>query len=240
MSFVIALYVREGIVMAADSRLTLNAIGQGQGQNQTIQLSVGQSDSANKLFLALDRIGIATYGDADIEGVPIAGFIESFIAEKLDEKKTVEEASQLILDYFRSVKATAKTYFLVAGYRDDAKGKKEQQAWVVDIPANTKTQVIPPGQQGAQWGGESDIMVRLIQPVSVADQTGKMQQLPYFQIPWGFFTLQDAIDFAKYAVGATIESFRFQPRPKTVGGPIDILVIRPGEATWIKRKELQG
>lgn len=239
MSFVISIYVREGIVMAADSRLTLN-VQQGQGQNQTVQLAVGQTDSVNKLFLALNRIGIATYGDADIDGVPIAGFIESFVAEKLDDKTTVEQAAQLILEYFRSLKATAKTYFLVAGYLVNAKGQKEQQVWVVDIPGNTNTQVIPPGQQGAQWGGESDIMIRLIQPVSIADQSGKMQPLPYFQIPWGFFTLQDAIDFAKYAVGATIESFRFQPRPRTVGGPIDILVIRPDEARWIKRKELQG
>jgi hypothetical protein len=25
-----------------------------------------------------------------------------------------------------------------------------------------------------------------------------------------------------------------------VGGPIDVLVLKPGEATWIRRKELHG
>jgi hypothetical protein len=54
-------------------------------------------------------------------------------------------------------------------------------------------------------------------------------------------TLQDAIDFAVYAVRTTIETMRFQQKEKTVGGPIDILVIKPNEVpTWIKRKELSS
>lgn len=232
MSFVISLYVREGIVMAADSRLTLNAQQDGQ-----VQFAVAQTDSVNKLFVAFDRIGIATFGQADIDGVPIGGFIESFIAEKLQPDTTVAKAAELITAYFNALKPDAKTYFHVAGYHDDA-GHKAQQVWLIDLPAGSKTQVNPPGEQGAQWGGDADIMTRLIQPIGVSDGGGNFQPLPHFPIPWGFFTLQDAIDFANYAVGATIDSFRFQPRPKTVGGPIDVLVIRASGATWIQRKQL--
>jgi hypothetical protein len=64
--------------------------------------------------------------------------------------------------------------------------------------------------------------------------------MPYYQVPWGFFTLQDAIDYARYAVQTTIDSIRFQPRPKTVGGPVDILVIRPEDTVWVQHKELHG
>jgi hypothetical protein len=62
--------------------------------------------------------------------------------------------------------------------------------------------------------------------------------VPSFGIPFQFFTLQDAIDFAVYAVRVTIDSIRFQTRAKTVGGPIDVLVIKPTEACWIDKKEL--
>jgi len=73
-SFVITLYVREGIVMASDSRLTLNTQNQ-QGQNQIVNLAVGQSDSNYKTFLSPSNIGISNYGAADIGGTPIGGYI---------------------------------------------------------------------------------------------------------------------------------------------------------------------
>ncbi|MFW6363069.1 MAG: hypothetical protein ACOC0D_04405, partial [Spirochaeta sp.] len=62
----------------------------------------------------------------------------------------------------------------------------------------------------------------------------------YQRIPFEFFTLQDAIDFSVFAVRSTIEAIRFMPRPKTVGGPIDILAITPSESRWIQRKELHA
>ena len=68
--------------MATDSRLTLT-IPLGQPGRPPHTLSLTTSDSARKLFLAPNNIGIATCGPADIGGVPIAGFVESFIVEKL-------------------------------------------------------------------------------------------------------------------------------------------------------------
>ena len=63
-------------------------------------------------------------------------------------------------------------------------------------------------------------------------------QLPMFPVPFEFFTLQDAIDFAFFGIRSTIETLRFQAREKTVGGPVDVLVITPGSAQWIAKKEL--
>ena len=64
-----------------------------------------------------------------------------------------------------------------------------------------------------------------------------MQKPP---IIWAAMTLQDAIDFSIYAIRTTIDTIRFQARPKNVGGPIDVLVITPDGARWIQRKELKG
>ena len=52
--------------------------------------------------------------------------------------------------------------------------------------------------------------------------------------------VQDAIDFAIYAVRTTIDTMRFEARPKNVGGPIDVLLITAQGSRWIQRKELHG
>jgi hypothetical protein len=239
MSFVITLYVREGIVMASDSRLTLNT-ARRQKEQQIVQVAVGQSDSNYKTFLALNSVGISTYGAADIQGVPIAGYIESFISEQLSDEDGVDTVPQKLLDYFKKLPGPPNTQFHVAGYKTE-NNQREQHVWHVAVSADTVGRKNPPGQQGATWGGEADILSRLVQRVGLLDDKGKLaQELPYFQIPWHFFTLQDAIDYAVYAVKVTIDTSRFQPRPKAVGGPIDVLVIKPNEAFWVQRKQLHG
>ena len=93
--------------------------------------------------------------------------------------------------------------------------------------------------QGASWGGESDVVARLLLPLFTRNPAGAYEALPFYQVPWQFFTLQDAIDFAVFAIQTTIDCVRFFPRPKTVGGPIDVLVIRSDKAVWVNKKELK-
>lgn len=63
---------------------------------------------------------------------------------------------------------------------------------------------------------------------------------PDVNILCDYFTLQDGVDFAKFAIQTTIDAMHFQAVPKTVGGPIDILVITPSEARWVAHKELHA
>jgi hypothetical protein len=60
MSLAITMYVREGIVMSGDSRVTLNS-GRPGGNNRVLQMAVGLSDSICKTFLAPGNVGISTY-----------------------------------------------------------------------------------------------------------------------------------------------------------------------------------
>jgi len=241
MSFIISLYVREGIVMASDSRLTLNT-NQKQGKGQIVSVATGMSDSNYKTFLSPQSFGISTFGQAHINGVPITGFIETFITDN-GEEESVTRFAEKLKDHFRNYQPIPNTGFHVAGYETE-KGKRRQKLFRV-FPDQDKCMHLNPekknGQpvQGASWDGESDILVRLIQQVYTKDEKGSYQPLPQYNIPWAFFTLQDAIDFAVYAIRSTIESVKFQPRAKTVGGPIDVLVIKPNEAKWISRKDLK-
>ncbi len=241
MSFVITAYVREGIVMASDSRLTLNATQTPQGQGApVIQLSVGQSDSTNKTSLALGKFGISTYGAADVNGVPISGYLESFISERLAQGTfEVDQVPAELVAYFTALPTTPASVFHVAGYKV-VNGVQEQHVWQVPLTGGVPSKLNPAGQQGVSWGGEIDVLSRLLQPLAAQDLQGNWQPLPTHQIPYGFFTLQGAIDFCIYAVRTTIDTLRFQPRPKTVGGPIDVLVIKPDGAFWVQKKKLHG
>ncbi len=53
-------------------------------------------------------------------------------------------------------------------------------------------------------------------------------------------TLQDAIDFSIFSISTTTNTMRFQARAKTVGGPIDVLLVTPNHIKWIQRKEFHG
>jgi hypothetical protein len=236
MTFIITLYVREGIVMASDSRLTLSATIQEQDR-QVVQMAVAESDSTYKTFLAPNNIGISIYGAADIQGVPLGGFVESFINEKIAlGSYAVDQVAQELLTYFRDFPKPPEVGFLVAGYKK-ADSVPEQHIWEALIAQNRTERLNQPGVPGAAWRGETDVMRRLIQPVFLQTQGGYIP-IQHHQIQWGFFTLQDAIDYAIYAVKTTIDTMRFHPRPKTVGGPIDVLVIKPDRAWWVQRKEL--
>jgi len=237
MSFIITLNVREGIVMASDSRLTLNS--QNQVNAQTInQIAVGMSDSNYKTFLAQNKFGISTFGAAEIQGIPIAGYIESFIATQCEEIDSVETTAQKLLEHFRTYTPIPQTQFHVAGYNIE-NDQKAQHIWSVNVANNSKER-LNITEPGASWGGENDILARLVLPIAQIDQNRNVTNVfPHFGVPFKFFTLQDAIDFSVFAVRSTIEAIRFQPRPKTVGGPIDVLVIKPDKAFWVQRKELK-
>ncbi|MGA2468111.1 MAG: hypothetical protein ABSH06_27670 [Thermodesulfobacteriota bacterium] len=233
MSFIISVYTHEGIVMAADSRLTLNAkVPQGAIQKE---ISFEFSNSTSKLFCTKKRVGISTCGDAGIGSTPIAGYIEQFASDNQEED--VDGLAPKLLAHFRRLGPNLNTTFHVAGYT--AEGK--QKLYLVSTADNVSKQVNPDGLQGAQWAGEVDILTRIVNAGWLSDDKGNPgQKLPVYPIPWEFFSLQDAIDFATFAMKATIGAIRFQNRIKTVGGPIDILVIKPEGASWVQRKELHG
>jgi len=241
MSFIITLYTREGIILASDSRLTLNTEQTNPNGSQLI-LATGMSDSNYKTFVAKDAIGISTFGQADINGNPISGYIQGFISEHNNDLITVTQFANELNQHFRSFNPIPDVGFHIAGYEIENSIKKPKVYKVA--PFHNQVLLVNPDNeqgeiQGATWGGESDLLTRLIQPVFLRDESGIFIPLPQFQIPWQFFTLQDAIDFAVFAIQTTIDCVRFFPRAKTVGGPIDVLVIDRDKATWINRKELK-
>jgi len=238
MSLIVTLYVPEGLVIAGDSRLTLNWTTKINEVEQ--RHSVSASDSNTKVFTIKNKFGLGTFGAADIKGIPISGFINQFTEEKVTNDTTIDELPQLLLDFFGEQFGNPATNFYVIGYKIE-NGISTPHVYYVNVIGKNFNRVnFANGAivNGANWGGETEVLVRILNTVKLK-QDDQWIDLPDTPIAWNFMTLQDAIDFAVYAVRTTIETMRFQQKEKTVGGPIDILVIKPNEVPlWIKRKEL--
>ena len=100
-------------------------------------------------------------------------------------------------------------------------------------------ELVDTSKQGMIWGGQKNVMSRLLTTLYIKNDDGTYTQHVENPVLWKYFTMQDAIDYARYAIQVTIETMRFQRIVKTVGGPIDILAITPDGGKWISHKELK-
>lgn len=234
MSLIIALYLGEGIVMASDSRTTYNSTITNPDGSVICDHGVHFNDSTYKTFLTNHGVGISTCGQASISNKPIAGFIEDFINEHQEDD--IEIIKDAIIPYFKNLDSTIDTHFIVGGYHMDDSGKYTQKLYRI-VTATSDIISLDTTIQGAIWDGEIDILSRILTPVHISSSNTYVP-MAQFNVPFNHFTLQDAIDFAKYAIQATIDTMKFQERVKTVGGAVDIMIIKPDNAFWIARKEL--
>ena len=235
MSFIIALHIGDGLVMASDSRITYDTTTNNLDGSKTVERGVHFSNSTPKTFLTSSNVGISYCGNSTINNKPITGYIESFIEEHKDED--VDAIKDLIIPYFSGLERNLNTTFIVGGYKTEEGVLKLKLYRLNTSPANVE--VLDTSTQGALWSGETDIMSRILRPVRLLTTDGKLVEMVNYPILWQYFTLQDAVDFARYAVKTTIDTMRFQRRVKTVGGAIDILVIKPTEAFWIEKRQLR-
>lgn len=237
MSLIVEVRVKEGIVLAGDSRSTYTRTTKVANGSQIQQIGVHVTDSAQKVFLAPNNIGLAICGEASINGLPIAGFVETFIRQKVTETTDVDAVPQLVLDYFNAFTPPPKAKFFIVGYKND-NGGHEQKVYDVSVKDRSVKQLSQPNAQGASWAGEILTLTRLLTPVAGKLPNGQYSDLPMEDISWNYFTLQDAVDFARYAVETTIKTMHFKNVVETVGGEVDILVITPSGSRWLHRKEL--
>lgn len=237
MSFIITVYVKEGIVMASDSRTTYSTTTT-KGNRTTVNVGVHISDTTFKTFLCPNNIGISTCGDSSIRGTSITGYIEAFILEKIGPNTDVADVPRMLINYFQAMPNTPDTNFIVAGYHTEC-GVKTQHIYSLNVKTRS-TNRIDTSTQGARWLGATQTLSKIIQNTYMKDSSGREVDLGQTEFSWGLFTLQDAIDFALYALDVTIKTMHYSNIIETVGGPIDILVIKPDQAFWIQHKQLHA
>jgi hypothetical protein len=236
MSFVVTVYVPEAIVMASDSRQTLTL----KGKVETVN-----SDFTYKTFLQPhQQVGVSTFGQAVLGGVSVQSRLERFAEEMVEEEDDVEAVAHKLVSHLHAKYRQADTGFYVAGYKREGRASVPHVYYchvkknlVQRRNVNPKTSEVT---YGATWAGQVDVITRLLKAKQVVGPDGQLVEIAGARINWHLMNVQDAIDFAIYAVRTTIDTMRFEARPKNVGGPIDVLLITAQGSRWIQRKELHG
>jgi hypothetical protein len=266
MTICVGVRVAEGLVLAADSAVVLQGVAKGpQGRPQSVLLQTFAY--GNKVARVKDYpIGVMSWGLGSIEARSIPSLIMEFEHGYADlqsnPRYSVRKVADDLLSFIKTryVAAFPKPTPLqglgmyVGGFSAEEFFSSQ---YVCQLPRDHDWTALHPDRKdgskqfGASWWGQEEPLARLFRGVSgpaiqelvrrgadkaivekwVTDGVAA-QRLVFDGMP-----LQDAVDFAEFAVQVTIGSFRFAAGPPLVGGEIDIAVLRPGTFQWARRKQ---
>ena len=269
MSLGIAFKGPEGIVLAADSRVTLT--NQLQVPNQPALLLSSTYDNATKLLRVKGQeyIGAVTYGIGAI-GETEPRTAHSYIPEieqelknagRLSVQEFAEKLSKFFLDKWDSQKMPhvkgQDMVFLVGGYDEGATYGKVFDIFIPSRPAPFEWHC-DPGQFGLVWGGQREYADRLIHGFDgrLPELTKNFLNLDdkkrdelflhlrsqlQAPVPFAFLPLQDSVDLAIFLIRTTIIVQHWIIGIRGVGGAIDVAVITQAKGfEEVQRKQIRG
>ena len=266
MSLGIVIKGPEGLVLAADSRVTIGAKISTPLGNQQLPVYF---DNATKLLSFSSpntEVGVVTYGMAVIgqqNPRTAASFIPEFEASLPEKRLSVlefaEKISEFYLKQWRSAMPpddkgnTPNMTFVIAGYNlDEVYG----QVFIVEIPRAPKPVERSKGSEfGITFGGQHEIVSRITMGYDIRlpevlqkglnltpEQAAKFGELlKQFQlaIPLQVLALQDGIDLACFFIQTTMDAQKLSIGIRGVGGAIDVAVIKRNKKLQFVQKKYE-
>ncbi|MBN1778126.1 MAG: hypothetical protein JW811_08405 [Clostridiales bacterium] len=263
MSLGIVIKSPEGLVLAAESRITM---GVTMNKNTSPVNTHCYFDNATKLmsFSAPNQcVGVVTYGQAVFGGAnprTAASYIPEFESTLPEERLTVEdfakEVSRFYLKQWNEVRPpmpanTPSMSFVIAGFNEnDVLGR----IYVVEIPRKPEPEERSIDNKfGITFGGQQDTISRLAlgYDVRLPAEVKKELQLSQAQsvkldsllkkyntfVPFQVLALQDCIELANFYIQTTIEAQRLSVGIRGVGGEVDVAIIKRNQPlSFVKRK----
>ena len=257
----------EGMVLAADSRVTLfNQIPQQPAPNAPVNappqilIIPATFDNATKVLKVegQDHVGSVTYGLGAFMTTNGPRTMHSFIPEfeqELEQANTgrlsVSDFANRLSEFFlrqwnqhvnRPPNPGEEISFLVGGY-DVGASYGRGFLFVIPTHATPVEQNAGPGQFGITWGGQHDLVFRLLYgfdvelpefvraTLNLTPQqllTLRQQMEPRFAagIPFQFLPLQDCVDLAVFLIQSTIRFQKFRTTVvRGVGGSVDVATV---------------
>jgi hypothetical protein len=272
MSLAIAFKGPEGIVLAVDSRVTIMAMQQLSipGQQSQNALIPATFDNATKLLKVKgqDHVGAVTYGAGAIgqrEFRTASSYLPEFEAELGNSGRlAVQEFADKLSSFFSRQWVAAEMpsaagsdmAFLIGGYDQDAAYGRIFEIFIPSRPAPIEWH--PDREFGVVWGGQRDIVDRLIlgfdpklpalavnflnqQPGQVQALETELKNKLQVAIPYQFLPLQDCVDLSIFLLRSTITLQRWSIGVRGVGGAVDVATItRTKGFEPIQQKTLGG
>lgn len=233
MSIMCAVFVPDGIVMAADSRQTvgITQVARPNAQpgeptvlnrmnmpNQPPVQMLAQSDNAQKIMLLSKvKVGISACGIGILKGKTVSDFIRSFEIESVRIGDSVTEVANKLQTY--AMEFFPQVNFFVCGY-------EEEEPFVYSVNKEIRRSNIENGKlrYASIWSGEQAAITKLLNGT------------PPMLVNHVLMPLKDAVDFAEFLIDLTIKSQRFEMKTATCGGDIDLLVLTKDESFWYRHK----
>ena len=263
MTLTISVRVPDGIVLAADSLVSISTALTATGElgvkcpkcEEDIKISdfklppirmpAGSSPFGRKLFnIKKDEVnhGIVVYGTSSLNGRTVESHIREFEKMKIVGKETVEEVAKKLADYlFAKVKEDVKDLSkipeqgLVIGFQVAGYDKEDVKIGKTFlVKIGQKVTIEPKHTLGYSCSmGGEGQVVRKLWKVD--------PNIPIAKPQYQFMTLQDAIYYAIFLIRTTIDYQRFATMVPTVGGDIDVAIItHHGGFQWIHEKKYRG
>lgn len=255
MSLGIAIKSPEGIVLAAESRVTLSA--SVPYSQETINVNFDNVTKVLSLYDGMEQhnhVGFVTYGQATIGSRTAQSFMPEF-EEKLagTQRLSIEQYAHELSGFFTAQWNEAvergelpQDYngadmaFVIGGFDENAAYGRVFQ---IDIPGSPmpREHNSEEGLFGFTWGGQREVMDKLVQGYDerlleiLFHKTNLTEQqitdlLPHFralqmQIPLTAMPLQDVVDLAIFFIRTTITAQTLTIGIRGCGGPIDVATI---------------
>lgn len=266
MSLGIVVKGTEGLVLAADSRVTVRgerSLPQGEPQTVTVNY-----DNAKKVISFSDEehshVAAITFGEALIGQRTPHSFVPELEENELGEERLdtagyARQLSEFYADEWRDRMPADQEYegpgmsFVVAGYDD---GEAYGRVFSFNIPQAPDPQEQSEDEFGITYGGEAQIVNRLVKgmdPQLVPAISAKSNLKPTeiwktveqhgltYTFPYEVLPLQDCVDLAILMVRTTIDVQGLALGVRGVGGKIEAATITRKEGVnFIQRKQLHG
>ena len=260
MSLGIVIKGHEGLVLAAESRVTLTT-----STPQGLQIPVNFDNATKLLSFAKPHlsVGAVTYGLAAIGLRTAHSYMPEFEARLLNERLTIEGFAKEMSEFFEDQwqQAMPQNYqgpdmtFVVAGFNE---GEPYGRVYAFDIPSKPTVRMNSDlNDFGITWRGQREFVDRLLKGYDhrlvpelttalnlnkpQVDQMNQVLEGLAMQIPLQAMPLQDCVDLAIFFLRTTIAAQGLTVGVRGCGGAIDVATItRRHELQFVQKKELRG
>ena len=251
----------EGVVLAADTRITLTA-----NRKNAPPLNVN-FDNATKILTfgePHNHVAAVTYGAAVIGKRPAHSYIPELELELgKGPRESIQAYAEKISAFFQArwkeanpsnKSASGEMTFIVGGYDEDA---PYGAVFLFTVPNKPSAEARNEDGFGMTWGGQSQIASRIMQGfdpalLAILKQVPKLTSLQVSSIeksleqlrhpvPFDILALQDCVDLATFLIRTTMAAQDLAIGLRGVGGTIEVASITRAKGfDWVQRKELHG
>lgn len=253
MTTVIAFKVPDGIVLGADSAMTVH---RPNGENRY--------DSYHKISVVCGLpVATAMWGRGALGQRTIPSLVEEFSTVRSALRASAFTVEEVATELWRFMQDTfdalpphpspTPLHMLVAGF---SKGSYHGQIWRFDIPgdgpklhADLQTLTISwfgvtEGIQTLWWGHSPYLHEALVEEGIPHDAAHRIVRhvrdraaLGPDRLDFGM-PLQNAVDLVAFLIGVEVARERYTPGLARSAPPIDLLAVRPSGASWVHHKQL--